>query len=231
MELPLVPDVADLTRRCAVAMAQYRCRQPHDAAACYALFRLALTERNQAAWAALYSQYAGLVRYWLGATPDDGDALVNRTFTHLWQAIPPDRFTDFPTLDHCLAFLERCAQHIAIDAWRAVERERLKEQALAQMQSVFPSLALENNPATSEIETLYVYIHQRLNGTEEEIVFQTIFEWDLKPQSIAARWPDLFADARAVSRVKERFLRRLRRDVTLRQLLGLPPVDGGNCAE
>jgi hypothetical protein len=62
---------------------------------------------------------------------------------------------------------------------------------------------------------------ERLHGLGEQVVFRASFEWNLRPGTIAERWSDIFASAREVSRIKERILRRLRRDEGLRALLGM----------
>ncbi len=52
-------------------------------------------------------------------------------------------------------------------------------------------------------------------------VFTLTFEFDLSPQEIAARHPERFPTTEDVYRIKERFLRRLRRDPRLRHLAGM----------
>jgi len=58
--------VPELARRCAVEMERYRRREPHADHFGFELFRRAVVERSDAAWAALYAQYAETVRWWLG---------------------------------------------------------------------------------------------------------------------------------------------------------------------
>ena len=71
MKPRLLMPVAELTRRCAEEMARYKRRQRSDPRYCYELFRCALAEGDEEAWAAIYSQYHGLVRCWLGNAPGD----------------------------------------------------------------------------------------------------------------------------------------------------------------
>ena len=84
---------SDLIRRCAQEMLRFRKQKPYDPWHCYELFRRALVERDEAAWAAIYKQYQRLVRFWIGTSGDDADALVNQAFAKLWQGIDTDCLT------------------------------------------------------------------------------------------------------------------------------------------
>jgi hypothetical protein len=134
MKPGLLMPVAELARRCAEEMMHYRRGQCSDPRYCYELFRCALVEQDEEAWAAVYSQYHRLVCRWLGDAPGDPDGLVNETFERLWRAIPPDRFGDFSTLGGILEYLKRCARCVAVDARRREERKQAEEAALARMQ-------------------------------------------------------------------------------------------------
>jgi DNA-directed RNA polymerase specialized sigma24 family protein len=203
-------------------MARYRRGRFSDPRYCYELLRWALAEQDEEAWAAVYSQYHGLVRCWLGDAPGDPDALVNEAFERLWRAIPPDRSAEFPTLGSILEYLKRCARCVAIDARRREERKQAVEAALARLHV----LGAGGKPSPSEqaldaivSEQLIECAMERLHSLGERLVFRASFEWDLRPGMIAERWPGIFASAREVSRIKERILRRLRRDDGIRALL------------
>jgi hypothetical protein len=56
----------------------------------------------------------------------------------------------------------------------------------------------------------------RLKDEREETVFEATYRRGLPPREIQAERPDLFPDTRAVHRVKENLLKRLRRDPQLR---------------
>lgn len=206
--------VAELARRCAAEMA---CGRQGEAggASCYELFRRAVADRDQAAWDALYSQYERLVRYWMGSGVQDLDALVSRAFARFWQALPAERFADFPSLDKVLAYLKKCAQTTAIDARRQAERRRLHEELVEEVAGrEVPGEPGGADQVLAQIATreMYDYMLGCLNGPEERLVFRASFEWHLSPREIAGRWPGVCSDAREVSRVKERICRRLRRD-------------------
>lgn len=230
IELDQIPSVAQLAQRCAEEMARYRRREPHDPRCCYELFRRALEQRDEEAWTAIYDQYHRLVNHWLGHVPGDVDALINQAFTRFWGALSPDRFGDFPSLETVLAYLKRCAQGVAIDARRREEQRRARETALFPMHRVAAAgeMVLLTTQVLDEIasEQLYAYVTERLNDRQESVAFRASFEWGLRPAEIAERWADVFSCAREVSRVKERILRRLRRDEGLAELLGMGNADG-----
>jgi hypothetical protein len=80
------------------------------------------------------------------------------------------------------------------------------------------------------VEQLYAYVTQSLRGEQERIVFRATVQWGMKPAQVAAQWPSTFDDARHVSRVKERIIRRLRCDKGLLELLGMRDADSGKPA-
>jgi len=223
--------VVDLAERCAEEMARYRRRQEYDPRFCYELFRRALVQRHEGAWGALYGQYHRLVHRWLGNVPGDSDDLVNQAFERFWRALAPDRFDDFATLGDLLEYLRRCAQSIAIDARRREERQRVEQQALIQMHKAG---AVHNRDLLAGRildaiagEQLYAQVLKCLNDPQERLVFRASFEWDLKPGTIAGRWPNLFSSAQEVSRIKERIFRRLQRDAELKASLEIRDENGG----
>ncbi|HSJ58080.1 MAG TPA: hypothetical protein VLC95_12920 [Anaerolineae bacterium] len=207
--------ISELARRCAQEMARGRQGDEAGGASCYELFRRAVADRDQAAWDVLYTQYERLVRYWLGGGVQDPDALVARTFARFWQALPAERLGDFANLDKLLAYLKRCAQTTAIDARRQMERRRLREELVENVADRgLPGADACGDSVLARMEARELYEHALgcLQGPEEQLVFRASFEWQLSPREIAGRWPHVCADAREVSRVKERICRRLRRD-------------------
>ncbi len=56
------------------------------------------------------------------------------------------------------------------------------------------------------------YLCRRLRDEDERLVFRLSYDLGLKPGEIARQYPRRFAGARAVSRIKERIVRRLAED-------------------
>ena len=215
--------IAELARRCEKAMVQFQRQKTHDLSSCYELFRLALKENDQEAWSALYSQYHRLVRDWSRGSPGDPDDLVNEAFARFWRAIPAERFGKFPTVPALLAYLKRCAKNLVIDEIRREERrEKVKEELRKVQELALVGIGSHSREPMRELvlerastDQLFEHIRSRLKGRREWLVFHESFVLGLPPREIAKRWPDLFADAKEVSRVKERIQRRLGRDAHL----------------
>jgi RNA polymerase sigma factor (sigma-70 family) len=204
-------------------MARFRRGRVPDTGACYELFRRALLEQDQEAWAAIYRQYERLVHSWVGPTQLDGDGLVNDAFRRFWQAMSPERFSTCPSLSALLAYLRHCARSALYDAIRRTERRQAAEMALDRWQALQDrprSLTLSDNLLeTIAGQQIQEYVLARLDA-QEQLVFEASFEWHLKPRHIATEWPQLFSGAQEVSRIKERILRRLGRDDRLKSMLG-----------
>jgi hypothetical protein len=216
--------LTELAHKCAQAMARFRLRLSHDSHSCYELFRLALAEGNQQAWQAIYSQYHRLVQSWLGSPPGDPEELVNQVFTRFWRYVTPEKFANFPTLDHLLKYLKLCSSGVAIDA----DRAEVRQQVYRENTRTWENNANYNETDRSidervvqkiNAEELFALASQCLKSSDERIVFFASFEANMKPRMIAEKWSQTFESAQEVSRVKERLLRRLRRDETLLEFL------------
>src|SRR5437588_8900709 len=78
----------ELANRCLEETRKFLRGHPSDERYSLALFRRAIVERDEHAWASLYQQYAPLVLTWIARHPvaaealeqDGGDALVNAAF-------------------------------------------------------------------------------------------------------------------------------------------------------
>ncbi len=192
-----------------------------DEDAAYELFRRALVARDEAAWAALYAQYQGLVRAWLVQQPglasaDDLDDLTVRAFARFWQAVPPERFALFPNLASLLRYLKLCAVTALIDEGRARRTGecRLVENQLPPPTSVagIDELVLDGLTA----ESLWQAVEAALPDPAERLVIRLSFVAGLKPRQIAAAYGQVFPSVDAVYHRKRLALDRLRRSPRLR---------------
>lgn len=210
-------DVPQLAERCRQEADRSRQKLPHDPHYCFELFRRAIKEGNQTAWQALYAQYQDLIRHWVG-NPHDAEDLIQETWERFNASVTAGRLADFPNLGALLQFLKVTAKNLVIDRQRHQERQQRGLDAwLTEMERRTPP----DPNAPQNLESLMDYIHSRLQDADEELVFTLTFEFDLPPREIAARYPERFPTAQDVYRVKERFLKRLRRDPRLRHLAGM----------
>ncbi|MGB0386977.1 MAG: hypothetical protein ACPGWR_19350, partial [Ardenticatenaceae bacterium] len=67
-------------------------------------------------------------------------------------------------------------------------------------------------------EKIREQIQSRLKDDEERLVYYLSFESGLKPRQIAEKYAKQFENAKQVSRIKERIVKRLRDDLQLRSL-------------
>src|SRR5581483_597870 len=118
--------VSDLARRCREETQRYLRREPYAERYCHELFRRAILARDEDAWAALYHQYAGVVRRWLGALPDD-DEDVTTVFERFWKALDAAKFARFGSLSAILQYLKMCAHTTRLDKARASRAARMDE--------------------------------------------------------------------------------------------------------
>ncbi len=90
--------IASISDRCAQETALFFQHSSYDPRYCYELFRRAIVEHNQHAWAAIYAQYRLLVTSWIERHPafeasgEEVDYFTNRTFEKMWVSAAPDRF-------------------------------------------------------------------------------------------------------------------------------------------
>lgn len=118
-------DIDRLATQCAQETRAFFRDDASDPRYCYELFRRALTAQVQAAWSAIYTEYAPLVTGWIREHPvyvtldEDPETFVNCAFAGVWRRLSaPDTLAGFPTLEGILAYLKACARSCVRDAYR-----------------------------------------------------------------------------------------------------------------
>src|SRR5690242_10117840 len=101
-------------------------------AAGYELFRRAIVERDDEAWADIYTHYRLLLISWArhasAHVPNVApyEDIAGRALTRAWTALSPEQFAQFPSLATLLGYLRACVGAVVIDAARAeTTRERM----------------------------------------------------------------------------------------------------------
>jgi DNA-directed RNA polymerase specialized sigma24 family protein len=215
--------LAGLTHRCAQETELFFQRNAYDPAFCYELFRRAIFERNQRAYACLYNQYQALVAGWVERHPsfpganEEVQYFVNRAFEKLWRALTPEKFQRFSDLKALLSYLKLCTHSVVIDHARARQHALLDEApsdaALAGQAS---PLDVEGNAIEhAQQQAFWRLINQRLVDEREQAVVFGSFVLAMKPAELQMRYAHLFSDVREVYRAKQNVLDRLRRDPEL----------------
>lgn len=90
----------------------------------YELFRRAIEERDELAWAESAARYRRMLIFWarrciarttIGECCDD---IVDYAFTRAWKALSPERFAGFSSLAALLGYLRGCVSTAVIDCAR-----------------------------------------------------------------------------------------------------------------
>lgn len=210
--------LAGIAHRCRQESERYFRRQSHDPTYCYELFRRAILDRSDAAWALIYTQYTPLVSGWVqrhngyAGSGEEASYFVNRSFEKMWSAIPPEKFNRFPDLKSLLRYLQLCVHSVVIDHVRAEEVAALEE----------PTVVLEGVEApiidALQRQAFWQQIQRRLNDEREQQLLYYRYGLGLKPRQLCEHFPNEFPDINEVYGMTQNILARLRRDEELRQL-------------
>lgn len=217
---------ATLAEACREETARFGRREPSHDLPCLELFRRAVVERADDAWAAVFAQYGGMVRGWVRQHPaaptrrDDDDYWANRAFERFWGAVGPERFPAFPGVAALLRYLKLCVGSVLLDEARGRAAARVGVfDAAAEASRPAPDVA-EQAAAGFGAQALWAAILAETRDAAEERVAYLCFVLDLKPHEVAAGEPGLFAGVADVYRIKRNLIERLRRNDRLRDWLG-----------
>jgi len=181
----------------------------------YELFRRAILERDEAAWATIHARYRALLISWAyhstsrmyaGEWCDD---LADQAFARAWVALTPARFAEFPTLPRLLGYLHACVMTTVIDNGRArASSERTQNKLDVGAVATPEQIVL----AEAEREELWRVVSALATTPAEQVVLVESLAYDFPPRSILARHPQLFGNVAAVYRTKRNLFARLQRN-------------------
>ena len=193
---------------------------------CLELFRRAITNHDDDAWACIYQQYAPLVLTWVNqhqsAAPllgqDGSGPLVNAAFAKFSQALTPAKMGNFDSLAAVLKYLKMCVHSVIADEVRS-RQARQYEETLD---------SIEHEPATDDpaddvvsnisAQGLWQVIQEELNGEDERVLIYLAYVHGMKPSEISSQHRRLFPSVEDVYRIKRNVLERLRRNRRLQML-------------
>jgi hypothetical protein len=206
----------DLSACCRAEAAKFLRGEPNRQEFALEVFRRAVCDRNDGAWALLIEMYRGLLLSQLNRNPyarelhEDPDFWVNRTFGRFWSAVGADRFGMFADLPAILAYLKMCLHSVIVDDVRA------RHDARCVSLEAIPSDAVVGGDAADEAlgglagRDLWRAILSELQSESEQIVAHLSFVRGLRPSQIQTRHPDLFQNVADIYRVKRNIVERLR---------------------
>lgn len=214
MTIPeLNPTIEDLIRLCRRESARPRVE---ECGHCFELFRRAIEGRESQAWAAVESQYQGMVWGWLGGVPESSrEHLVRESFSRFWRilsrCIPLQaRFEHTGAL---LKYLRQCVISVMLDHRRQEVRLERVRRRCEQVELIEPpsSSALDALCQEQRLQRVRHWLDGNVKDPVELRILELSYELDLQPVEIVARYPTEFADVQEVRRIKERILRRVKR--------------------
>src|SRR6201993_3469950 len=127
--------INDLARCCSEETNKFLKQSVSNDRYCLELFRRAIVNRDDDAWACIYQQYAPLVLTWVtqhqSAAPvlgqDGGAPLVNAAFAKFSQALTPAKMDNFDSLAAILKYLKMCVHSVIADEVRSRKAQQLEE--------------------------------------------------------------------------------------------------------
>ena len=218
--------INELARCCSEETNKFLKQSASNDRFCLELFRRALVNRDDDAWACIYQQYSPLVLTWVNqhptATPllsQDGSAsLVNAAFAKFAQALTPVKMENFDSLAAVLKYLKMCVHSVVADEVRS-RQARQYEETLE---------LIENEPAADDpaddvvsnisAQGLWQVIQEELNSEDERVLIYLAYIHGMKPSEISSQHRRLFPTVDDVYRIKRNVLERLRRNRRLQLL-------------
>ncbi len=225
-----------LCDRCHRESERFFAQKEHDPRFCYELFRRAFVHGNEYAWTCLYEQYKSLVISWVtrhalySGLGEEADYFMNRAFEKMWQGIPAENFSKFPDLKSLLRYLQMCTNAVMVDFARWKEQAHLWDRANRSTngdEEIDPFATImdagkrpERDVARREMqEILWQKLKSLCNNEKEHLAVHGYFVLDLKPREIYDLYSGDFDDVRDVSRTKDNFLARIRRNDEFKEFL------------
>ena len=187
----------------------------------YELFRRAIVERDDEAWAAIYAHYRQLLISWArhasARAPGVGqyEDIADRALARAWSALTADQFEQFPSLAALLAYLRACVGAAAIDAARAAAT---RERAYQRLE--LPSVTTPEDLVVGALSRneLWGLLNRLVASEHERIILIESFVLGLPPRAILERHQERFADVPAIYSAKRNLLNRLERSRDLQRM-------------
>lgn len=219
--------LSGLRHRCAQESDRFFNRQAYDPSFCYELFRRAILQRNEQAWAAIYHQYQRLVIHWVerntafASSGEEAQFFMNRAFEKMWLGITAEKFPTFEDLSSLLRYLQMCVHSVMVDFVRQKEH-KLKLEAVEELtrQPAARGTAVEDGIANALArKELWAWLQTQLKDEQEQVAVYGLFVLALKPRDLADLYPQVFDDVKEIYRTKENLMARLRRSEELKEFL------------
>jgi len=188
------------------------------------LFRRAIDQHDEIAWATILELYRPLLlahsRRLLvrGLVREDDQFCVERAFERFWQATRTSGLAQFADLAAILKYLKLCLASVLLDEARARRR-----QPTLPLDDVAPDARLSDDPATLATDNgagheLWHAVLAELRSPKEHLVARHSFLHGHTPRDIFHLHPSRFRDVAEIYRIKRNVLERLRHSAAIQAL-------------
>lgn len=204
-----------LAYRCRVETDRYFAGKRYDPRYGYELFRRALEEphkkESKEVWPFVQAQYKPLAVKWVRKhwrfklTDQSADSFAEEGLARMWDifAREPGKFDKFATLASLLSYLKMCVGSAVTEFALSSDEDILEISDKVPSQGSLDSALIA--------DALWRCIEERLKEQQERVVAYESFVNERRPREIFAIYPDLFPNIKAVSRTKEKIVKRFRR--------------------
>jgi len=187
----------------------------------YELFRRAIVDRDDEAWAAIHRHFRPLLIAWArqasarAPATDHYEDIADRALARAWSALGPEQFAQFPSLAALLAYLRACVGAAVIDAARA---EASRERAYQKLD--LPTVATPEELVLGALsrDEFWLLVNKLISSEHERIILIESFMLGLPPRTILERHTDRFADVPEIYGAKRNLLNRLERSRDLQRI-------------
>ncbi|GAB4579216.1 MAG: sigma-70 family RNA polymerase sigma factor [Anaerolineales bacterium] len=219
-ESPRRPSLQELQERCAEETLKYLFGVREEAWNCYEVFRRALVERSNEAWAVLYEQYYAQVKRWVQQHPmfsnfqEEADFFVNLALEKFWRRnFSASDFAQFQNVKKLLAYVKMCVGSVIMDYGR---EKKGKIEAL-YLDDAIPTSSGGGTSYQQTVEDQLIQeeFWQKVQmNLEDDLMFRVVYDsfvLGLKPVEILNLPPKVFKDVQEIYKIKAKALHILAR--------------------
>jgi DNA-directed RNA polymerase specialized sigma24 family protein len=187
----------------------------------FELFRRAIEERDEQAWSEGSARYRPLLAAWAGRCGGNAgirercDDIADNAYARAWVAMASKSFASFPTLAALLGYLRMCVMAVVIDNARVDMHIDRLGQAIEADAVVTPEQIVLDQLDRDELWRIASSVAQT---AQERCILVASYLYNLSPQAILERYPDLFANVSQIYAGKRNLLSRLKRYPAIQRL-------------
>jgi DNA-directed RNA polymerase specialized sigma24 family protein len=185
------------------------------------LFRKAIVDGDEIAWAEGVTRYRGLLVSWArrcaasAAIGEPGDNIADYAFSRAWAALSPERFEQFPNLASVLAYLRTCVSSAVIDCARSQRSAERLAQTIEVSEVATPE---QISLAQADRRELWEIVNRIVHTEQERVILTESCVYGQPPRAILSLYPQLFANIAEIYSIKRNLFERLKRCNALQEI-------------